>query len=416
LKISSSTLKIQKHVAIIGSGPSALLLAATLDPENFQVTIYEKNQAPARKLLLAGQGGFNLTHSEPIDQFIKRYTPSAFFKKLITGFSNTDLQTWLHSIGIPTFTGTSKRVFPQKGIKPIAVLNAILSQLKEKNVQLITGYNWQGEELSAVENPAGSESPSAVITVFALGGSSRKTTGTDGSWTKHFIQKGITILPFQPSNCACQVQWPKNLLQTAEGQALKNISIKTLNTKKEGEVVITKFGLEGSAIYALSPDIRQQLLASPDSPSAQIHIDLKPSLSHAKLLQTLNAKPPSDNITHFLSSTLNLSKTHIALLKAFTNKEDFLNPEQLANKIKELPLTLTGMAPIDEAISTVGGIPLNEVDENFQLKKWPCHYAIGEMLDWDAPTGGYLLQACFSMGFMLADHLNKKYLTNTRMS
>ncbi len=385
------------------------MLAANLDPKKFQVTIYEKNAAPARKFLLAGQGGFNLTHSEPVEQFIKRYSPPNFFEKLISGFSNTDLQTWLQSIGIPTYTGTSKRIFPQKGIKPITVLNAILSKLKENKIQLVTGYNWQGEDPTT-----GNENPCSDRIVFALGGSSYKVTGTDGSWTKHFLQKGIHILPFRPSNCAYKIDWPAQLLLAAEGQALKNIAIKTLNTLKEGEVVITKFGLEGSGIYALSPLIRQQLLQNePNQHScAELFIDLKPSLSHNEILQILNArqnpnaKTPSKNTTHFLNSTLNLSKTHIALLKAFTTKEDFLHPDTLAKKIKELPLQITGMAPIDESISTVGGIPLNEIDENFQLKKWPHHYAIGEMLDWDAPTGGYLLQACFSMGYSLATHLN----------
>jgi uncharacterized flavoprotein (TIGR03862 family) len=390
---TSSLKSISKtKIAIIGSGPSGLMLAAQLDETKFKVTIYEKNSAPARKFLVAGSGGFNLTHSEPIEQFIKRYTPSTFFEPLLRSFSNTDLQAWFNSIGIPTFTGTSRRIFPQKGIKPIQVLNAMLKVLKDKNVNLQTGYNWQGEEMDA------------DITVFALGGSSWKVTGSDGSWTKYFQNKGIEIVPFQASNCAFQINWPKNLLSLAAGLPLKNIALKSLNIRKEGEVVITEFGMEGSSIYALSPQIRQQLN---EHQKAICYIDLKPSLSHAKLIELLNNKPANYTTTKYLDSVLNLSKAQLAILKNLTVKEDFLNNETLANKIKELPLQITGLAPIDEAISTTGGISLNEIDKHFQLKKMLRHYVIGEMLDWDAPTGGYLLQGCFSMGYNLAEYLNK---------
>ncbi len=388
-KLNSSN-KIK--TAIIGSGPSGLMLAAQLDEIKFEVTIYEKNSAPARKFLVAGSGGFNLTHSEPIEQFIKRYTPSSFFEPLLRSFSNTDLQAWLNTIGISTFTGTSRRIFPQKGIKPIQVLNAILKVLKDKNVSLHTSYNWQGEEIEA------------DITVFALGGSSWKITGSDGGWTKYFQNRGIKVVPFQASNCAFQINWPKNLISLAAGLPLKNIALKSLNIRKEGEVVITEFGMEGSGIYALSPQIRQQLN---ENQKAICYIDLKPSLSLATLIELLNSKPANYTMTKYLDSALNLSKSQLALLKNLTVKEDFLNNETLANKIKELPLQITGLAPIDEAISTTGGISLNEIDKHFQLKKMPRHYVIGEMLDWDAPTGGYLLQGCFSMGYNLAEYLNK---------
>ena len=384
-------------IAIIGSGPAGLMLVARLNENKFEVHIYEKNKAPGRKFLVAGDGGLNLTHSEPIEQFIKRYTPSSFFEPLLRSFSNTDLQAWFNSIGVPTFTGTSKRVFPQKGIKPIEVLNAILKVIKDKNVKLHTDHNWQGEDLET------------DITVFALGGSSWKITGSDGSWTNYFKNKGIEIVPFQPSNCAFQINWPKNLISLAAGLPLKNISLKSLNIRKEGEVVITEFGMEGSGIYALSPQIRQQLN---EQQKAICYIDLKPSLSLDKVTEMLESKPANSTMTNHLNEVLNLSKAQLALLKNITTKEEFSNPNILAGKIKELPLEIIGMAPIDEAISTVGGISLNEIDSYFQLKKWPGHYAIGEMLDWDAPTGGYLLQGNFSMGYNLAEYLNKSTVVN----
>ena len=384
-------------IAIIGGGPSALMLAARLDNIKFDVTIYEKNSAPGRKFLVAGDGGLNLTHSEPLEQFIKRYTPSSFFKPILHAFSNKDLQEWFNAIGIPTFTGTSKRIFPQKGIKPIEVLNAILKVLKDKNVNIQTGYNWRGEEMDA------------DITVFALGGASWKITGSDGSWTSYFKNKGIEIIPFQASNCSYKINWPKNLLSLAAGLPLKNISLKSLNTRKEGEVVITEFGMEGSAIYALSPQIRQQLN---EHCKAIVYIDLKPSLSSSALIELLKSKPSSTTMTKYLDNVLNLSKSQLALLKNLTTKEDFLTPENLAAKIKELPLEIIGSGPIDEAISTVGGISLSEIDTNFQLHKLPNQYVIGEMLDWDAPTGGYLLQGSFSMGYKLAEYLNKSTVVN----
>ncbi|HTB30430.1 MAG TPA: TIGR03862 family flavoprotein, partial [Bacteroidia bacterium] len=323
-------------IAIIGSGPAGLMLVARLNENKFEVHIYEKNKAPGRKFLVAGDGGLNLTHSEPIEQFIKRYTPSSFFEPLLRSFSNTDLQAWFNSIGVPTFTGTSKRVFPQKGIKPIEVLNAILKVIKDKNVKLHTDHNWQGEDLET------------DITVFALGGSSWKITGSDGSWTNYFKNKGIEIVPFQPSNCAFQINWPKNLISLAAGLPLKNISLKSLNIRKEGEVVITEFGMEGSGIYALSPQIRQQLN---EQQKAICYIDLKPSLSLDKVTEMLESKPANSTMTNHLNEVLNLSKAQLALLKNITTKEEFSNPNILAGKIKELPLEIIGMAPIDEAIS-----------------------------------------------------------------
>jgi len=385
---------MKTKIAIIGSGPAALMLAARLDETKFEVNIYEKNTAPARKFLVAGHGGLNLTHSEPLEDFIKRYTPTSFIEPILRAFSNTDLQAWLASINVPTFIGTSKRVFPQKGIKPIEVLNAIIKTVTDKGVKLNTGYNWQGEKMKA------------HVIVFAMGGSSWKVTGSDGSWAAFFQDKEIDVVPFQPSNCAFKIDWPKNLVKLAAGLPLKNIALTIDGITRKGEVVITEFGIEGSGIYPLSPQIRKQLN---EQQKAIVYIDLKPSLNIDNLVQLLKNKPGNYTMTKYLDGTLSFSKSQLALLKNLTTQEDFLNPEVLAAKIKELPLHIIGLGLIDEAISTTGGISLNEIDENFQLKKIPKHYVIGEMLDWDAPTGGYLLQACFSMGYKLAEHLNKSY-------
>lgn len=396
---------MKKTISIIGSGPAALMLAAQLDEAKFDVTIYEKNTAPARKFLVAGDGGFNLTHSEEPEAFINRYTPVTLFKNTISNFTNSDLRDWLKRIGIETFIGTSKRVFPLKGIKPIDVLTAILEALKGKNVNIKTNHKWIGWKADQLlfEVNGQTQSIATDISVFALGGASWKVTGSDGGWTKPFSEKGISIVPFQGSNCAFAVKWKDDFLKLAEGQALKNIAISYGNKVKLGEVVITKFGIEGGAIYALSPEIRGQLNKGK---SMQVIVDLKPNLSVQQIKDKFMARG-NRSIKKLLEDRLSLNNTHIELLKTMLSKEEFTDLALLAEKIKKIPITIIASAPMDEAISTVGGIDLNAIDEHFQLKNMPNTYCIGEMLDWDAPTGGYLLQGCFSMGHLLAHHLNK---------
>lgn len=398
---------MKKTIAIIGGGPAAMMLAVELNEQKFDVSIYERNIAPGRKFLVAGAGGFNLTHSEDIQQLISRYTPSSLFENCISSFTNSDLQKWFTAIGIPTFTGSSKRVFPEKGIKPIAVLNAILDVLKKKNVLINSQHLWKGwndaDELLFETTDQTTKNVKADIVVFALGGASWKTTGSDGVWTTCFLKKEIEIIPFQASNCAYEIKWKNGFLEFAEGQSLKNISLKCADKVKKGEVVITKFGLEGGAVYALSPQIRKQLN---ENKTATIYLDLKPSLTVGEIKNKIINKG-NKSLSKQLEDELNINKLQLSLLKNVLTKEEFVNLEILSEKIKSLPLIITSTAPLDEAISTVGGVSLTEIDENFQLKKMPNHYTIGEMLDWDAPTGGYLLQACFSMGNVLAKKLNK---------
>ncbi len=396
---------MKKTIAIIGGGASALILASQLDTTKFGVTIYERNNAVGRKLLVAGDGGFNLTHSEELELFISRYSSSPFLEKSIRSFSNTDLINWLKAIGIETYIGTSKRIFPVKGLKPIDVLNSILDVVKQKNVVIKTQHEWKGwnsnDELIFGNNSETINSK-ADITVFAMGGGSWKVTGSDGSWLRYFEEKGIKTIPFQPSNCAVKINWKKEFIERAEGKALKNISVKSGDKERNGEVVITRFGLEGGAIYAMIGEIRKQL----NKETASIVIDLKPLLTVAEIKNKITNRG-NKSLTKQLEDSVNLNEIQISLLKSVLTKNEFISIELLSNKIKNLPLTIVALAPIDEAISTGGGLPLPEVDEKFQLKKLPNNYCIGEMLDWDAPTGGYLLQACFSMGYYLAKHLNE---------
>lgn len=392
-----------KTLAIIGGGPAALMLAAEIDNKKYNVTIFEKKKAVGRKFLVAGEGGLNLTYSSSVSELIKQYSPSDFMAPIIKQFSNTDLINWLNDHNIPTFIGSSNRVFPDLELKPIEVLNKIVQHVAANSVNFKFNKTWTGWSNEGHLCFEDSEFFEADITVFALGGASWKVTGSDGVWAKTFTNQGINTLPFRAVNCAFEVNWPKNFIASHEGKPLKNIALSYSGSTIKGELVISKFGLEGNAIYALSQKIQHTLL---DQKSCTIQLDLKPTMTIDQLTAKYkNSK--SVKVSDILSKDLNLDRTSISLLKQFTNKETFSSPALLMNKIKSLPIELFSADNIDSAISTIGGIDLKEIDNNFQLKKMPNTYAIGEMLDWYAPTGGYLLQGCFSMGIALAKYLNE---------
>jgi len=393
---------MKKTVSIIGGGPSALLLAAFLDASKFDIVLYEKNNTVGRKFLVAGKGGFNLTHSEPMPALIARYTPVDFLQNALETFTNTHFREWLDTLGIETFVGSSKRVYPVENVKPIQVLNAMVKVLEDEGVRIHTKHTFTGwnKEKLVFNN---TETIQSDYTVFALGGGSWKITGSDGSWQSLFAEKNIDTLPFSASNCAYGVAWPKDFIAQHAGTPLKNSAIRYDTHIQKGEAVFTQFGIEGNAIYGLSPFLRE---AFKTKKPVCVHIDFKPVFSEATLLKKIQAATEK-NTAQILKKTLKLTSAQIALLKNTLSKEAYLEPALLAQGIKNCPLQLTGPGPLDEAISTTGGLPLNAVDANFQLQKLPNHYAIGELLDWDAPTGGYLLQACASMGVALAKHLNQ---------
>jgi uncharacterized flavoprotein (TIGR03862 family) len=395
----------KKTISIIGGGASALMFACSIDTGKYDVTLYEKNKTLGRKFLVAGDGGLNLTYSENSAQFENRYTPKEFILPALARFSNMDFVNWLENIEISTFVGTSNRIFPKKGIKPIEVLNAMTSKITGNDVKIKTEYTWIGfENNDLVFDKAGTKQlVKSDISVFALGGSSWKITGSAGDWEDYFSEKKIKINKFYPSNCAYKVNWGESILKSISGKPLKNCSF-TCNEKTiKGEAVITDFGIEGSGIYPLSPEIRAQLITNK---LAKLYIDFKPDLSITEIIKRFeaNSKVSTKDI---LAKKIKLAEVQISLIKNATTKEEYLNAQLVSSLIKSFPLELTDFAPIDEAISTVGGISLDEINSTFELNKLPNHYCLGEMLDFDAPTGGYLLQACFSMGKFLADELNK---------
>ena len=394
---------MKKSVSIVGGGTAGLFLAAFLDPGLFDITIFEKKAANGRKFLVAGDGGFNLTHSESMDGFIQRFTPDHFLKPALENFSNEDLRSWFESLDIPTFVGSSKRVFPEKGIKPIMVLKAIESFLLKRGVVFKFKKKFSGwdEQHNLVFNSR--EVIESDYQVFALGGGSWKVTGSDGGWLETFADQGISTLPFQAANCAFQVNWSEDFLKKHEGEPLKNIAVAIENQSQKGEAVITKFGIEGNAIYALSPKIQAELALQQ---KAVIHVDFKPMLSTDELFRKLQNS--RHNTTKTLKQSIKLSPPVLDLIKSTLSKDVFMDNALLAKSIKAFPITILDSAPIDEAISTSGGISLKAVDTNFELNKLKNNFCIGEMLDWNAPTGGYLIQGCASMGVHLANHLNER--------
>ena len=393
-----------KNISIIGGGPAALMLAAQLSAEKFRVTLHENKKTLGRKFLVAGEGGLNLTFNSSIDELINQYVPNKFMDPILRTFSNEDLINWLHNLEIPTFIGSSKRVFPDKNLKPIEVLNKIIDNVSSKNITFDLGNRWIGWTKDGHLRFEQSEDIEADIVVFALGGASWKVTGSDGEWSKLFEDSGISVKKFRAANCAFGVNWNTNFIRTHEGKPLKNIAVKYQDQYSKGELVISKFGLEGNAIYALSQKIQDSLLTEDQ---VKIELDLKPTLTIDQLKTKFKSSKRS-KVTDLLKSDLNLDRTAIGLLKQFSDKETFLNPDLLVKTIKAVPILIHSSDDIDKAISTLGGIDLNEIDENFQIKKMPNSYAIGEMLDWYAPTGGYLLQACFSMGKRLGTILNNE--------
>ena len=377
----------RKRIAIIGGGPAGLMAADTLAP-HAEVDLYEHGKHIGRKFLVAGQGGFNLTNEVEGEDLLNVYSPAGFLDEALTAFGPAQLRGWLKETGIETFTGTSGRVFPVKGIKPVDVLTRIRERLISQGVRFhvehaFTGFDTEGKV--CMENVHGPLTLEADRVIFALGGASWPVTGSTGIWPPLFAAIGVELHAFQASNCGVEVEWPQDFIQAHEGKPLKNIRVSAGPKSAWGEVTITQHGVEGNAIYPVVPAVREG--------ATELHLDLKPDSTHERLVERIGDKAPKN-----FAAALHLNRTQAALLKAFTPKEVTGSAEQFATHIKELRIPVTGLRPIGEAISTVGGIPLEALNPDFSLKGHLHLHAIGEMVDWDAPTGGFLLQGCFAMG------------------
>jgi uncharacterized flavoprotein (TIGR03862 family) len=380
-----------RSVTVIGGGPSGLFAAEILSKAGLAVTVHDRMPTMGRKLLMAGRGGLNLTHSEPLDAFLGHYGAARdFLSPAIEAFPPQALRDWSQDLGQPTFVGSSGRVFPET-LKASPLLRAWLGRLRDRGVSLTTSSDWLGwDDQGSLRFAKGTERPDA--TLLALGGASWPRLGSDGGWTRLLAEKGVAISPLRPANCGFRLAWSDVFKERFQGQPLKPLALSFEGRTVRGEAMISAYGIEGGAIYALSSALRD---AIDRDGKAVLHLNLCPDRPLPDLIRLLSQPRKAQSHSTFLKKTLNLSPIAINLLReAGPALPD--DPTQLAALIHDLPLTLTGTAPIERAISTAGGIALSELDERWMLKSLPGIFAAGEMLDWEAPTGGYLLQASFA--------------------
>nr|WP_094896766.1 TIGR03862 family flavoprotein [Bradyrhizobium amphicarpaeae]AWM04645.1 TIGR03862 family flavoprotein [Bradyrhizobium amphicarpaeae] len=389
-------------VAVIGAGPAGLMAAEVLAQGGSRVTVYDAMPSAGRKFLMAGRGGLNLTHSEQLAQFMARYREAApKLQAAIEAFSPDALRAWSEALGEPTFVGSSGRVFP-KAFKASPLLRAWLRRLDASGVRFAFRHRWagwDGEGRLLFRTSEGVAPVSANATVLALGGASWPRLGSDGGWVELLAAKGVTISKLRPANSGFTVAWSDVFRDRFEGQPLKGVALTLRAHTVRGEAMITRSGIEGGAIYALSAELREAVLGLGQ---ATLMIALRPDLDIATLITRLSGTRGKQSLANFLRKAAQLSPVGIGLMQeaalASGRPLAAFSPAELAHLINAIPVKLTGVAAIERAISTAGGIAFDELDEHFMLHKLPGLFAGGEMLDWEAPTGGYLLQASFATG------------------
>jgi hypothetical protein len=390
------------NVAVIGAGPAGLMAAEVLAAGGAAVTVYERMPSVGRKFLMAGRGGLNLTHSEPLDPFLARYREAMpHLRDAIEAFLPDALRAWSEGLGQPTFVGSSGRVFPQS-FKASPLLRAWLRRLDQLGVRFALRHRWSGWAANGdlqFETSEGLTSVKPDATVIALGGASWPRLGADGGWIDILAEKGIGIAPLRSANSGFHVAWSDLFRERFEGEPLKGVALSFGRQSVRGEVTVTRDGVEGGAVYALSAPLRDAVLADG---GAVLHVALRPDLSHADLVKRLSGQRKKQSLSTYLRKQAALSPVAIGLLQEAIIASDLLpstmSPDQLATFVNAVPVKLTGVAPLARAISTAGGISFDEIDAHYMLRKLPGVFVAGEMLDWEAPTGGYLLQACFGTG------------------
>ena len=385
-------------VAVIGSGPAGLMAAETIAQGGARVVVFDAMPSVGRKFLMAGRGGLNLTHSESLPAFLARYRESAaHLTAPIDAFPPQALRDWSDALGQETFVGSSGRVFP-KAFKASPLLRAWLQRLNASGVDIRTRHRWAGWDGDHLvfETPQGICRVEARVTVLALGGASWPRLGSDGAWASLLAAKGIAIAPLRPANCAFGVAWSSLFRERFAGQPLKGIALSFGGETVRGEMMLTHDGIEGGAVYALSATLREAILADGH---ATLTIALRPDMSRDALATKLKAPRGKQSLSNYLRKVLHLSPAAIGLLQEGTIASGIsLSSDNLAERINAVSPQLTNIAPIARAISTAGGIVFDELDASYMLCKLPGVFAAGEMLDWEAPTGGYLLQASFATG------------------
>ncbi len=389
-------------VAIIGAGPAGLMAAEVLARGGAHVTVYDAMPSVGRKLLMAGRGGLNLTHSEALPAFLARYgAAKEHLGPAIDALPPDNLREWSEALGQPTFVGSSGRVFPQ-AFKASPLLRAWLRRLDAMGVQFALRHRWTGWDENGrllFQTPDGQRNVEARATVLALGGASWPRLGSDGAWVETLGSKGVTISPLRPANCGFTVAWSDIFRDRFEGHPLKGVALSFGPHTVRGEAVITRTGIEGGAIYALSADLRDAIA---NQKQATLRVALRPDLDMSDLIARLSMPRGKQSFSNWLRKAAHLSPVGIGLLQEAAIASGVplpsLSPAALAERINALPIELNGVAPIARAISTAGGISFSEIDADYMIRCMPGIFAAGEMLDWEAPTGGYLLQASFATG------------------
>ena len=388
---------------IIGGGPAGLMAAEVLLAGGAQVDLYDSMPSVGRKLLLAGKGGLNITHAEPAEKFLSRYgSRQAQIAPLLAAFGADEMRAWVHGLGIATFIGTSHRVFP-KEMKAAPLLRAWLHRLRAAGVRIHARHRWTGwDEHGGLRfgTPAGEKIVRADCTVLALGGGSWARLGSDGAWVALLEAQGVKVAPLRPANCGFEITWSAHLRERHAGQPVKAVvasftDAAGISHHRSGEFTVSDYGVEGSLIYALSAPLRDTIAAQG---SVTLHLDLTPDRDAARVIAEVTHPRGSRSLASHLQSRLGLKGVKAVLLREALTATEMHDPQRLAATIKALPLTLTAPRPLDEAISSAGGVPFEALDEQLMLRAIPGMFCAGEMLDWEAPTGGYLLTACFASG------------------
>ena len=392
-----------RHIAIIGGGPAGLMAAETLLEHGHEISLFDAMPSVGRKFLLAGVGGMNITHSEPRMPFLARYGQrETELTPLIDAFDAEALRHWVHGLGVETFVGSSGKVFP-KEMKAAPLLRAWLTRLRTGGLAIHARHRWLGWDNDGqlrFATPDGEVSIAADAVLLALGGGSWAKLGSDGRWLPLLAERGVATTPLLPANCGFDTPWSAHFQEKFAGQALKNIAITFRDAcgqplSRRGECVITASGIEGNLVYAFSAAIRDEIITNGQ---ATIHLDLAPDRDLPRLLAELQRGRGAASLSNHLRKQCGIDGARAGLLRELLDKDSFNDMTKLAAAIKSLPLTLHAPRPIDEAISTAGGVCFAALNEQLMLRELPGVFCAGEMLDWEAPTGGYLLTACFASG------------------
>jgi uncharacterized flavoprotein (TIGR03862 family) len=398
-----ATSTFSPRVVVIGGGPAGLMAAETLAAAGVQVDVYDAMASVGRKFLLAGKGGMNITHSEPYADFVQRYRDRAVHVNgWLEAFDADAVRAWIHDLGIETFVGTSGRVFPVE-MKAAPLLRAWLHRLKESGVRFHMRQRWLGWQDGQLRfaTPDGERLVEADATILALGGASWARLGSDGAWVPLLRERGVEVAPLVPANCGFDTGWSAHFSSRYAGAPLLTVAAGVRGADgaiawRKGQFVVTEGGVEGSLVYALSAPLRDEIARDG---TATLWLDLAPDHSAQRVFDEVTRGRGSRSMASHLQSRLGLKGVKAGLLHECLSKEDYADPARLAAAIKALPVTLLRTRPIDEAISSAGGVQFDAMDgTSTMLRALPGVFVTGEMVDWEAPTGGYLLTACFASG------------------